>query len=127
VSKAEPTLATVKRLFAVSGNRCAFPTCTNPIVGLAGEPLGEICHIEAESARGPRYNPDQTDEQRRGFDNLILLCSIHHTTIDSDVNTYTVPWLQGTKRRHEARYPGSAEPFPRRWRRTKSARAFARR
>lgn len=58
----------VKRVFARSGNRCAFPGCTMPLVG--GETaLGEICHIAAASAQGPRYDAAHTDEQRNGIGN----------------------------------------------------------
>ena len=38
-----PTIATVKRLFAVSENCCAFPGCDAPLVDTAsGAILGEI-------------------------------------------------------------------------------------
>ena len=38
-----PTTPAVKRLFAVSGNRCTFPNCPLPLVDQAsGEDLGEI-------------------------------------------------------------------------------------
>ena len=68
-----PSTPAVKRLFAVSGNRCAFPNCPLPLVDQAsGEVLGEICHIQARSPNGLRYNGDQSDADRHGFDNLIL-------------------------------------------------------
>lgn len=92
--------AIIKRLFAHSGNQCAFPTCTTPIVE-SETVLGEICHIAAASAQGPRYNPAQTDEQRNGFDNLILLCPTHHTVIDADLEAYTVNRLKNMKASHE--------------------------
>jgi len=34
--------------------------------------VSEICHIEAASPGGQRYNSRQTDEQRRGYDNLVV-------------------------------------------------------
>ncbi|MBN1814368.1 MAG: hypothetical protein JXA14_21185, partial [Anaerolineae bacterium] len=106
-----PTQATVKRLFAVSGNRCAFPECPNPLIEPnTGSVSGEICHIEAQNANGPRYNPKQTDEERHSFSNLILMCPIHHKVIDDKPDTYTVVWLQDLKAGHEARYAGGREP-----------------
>jgi hypothetical protein len=48
----------------------------------------EICHIKAQSAGGPRYDPDQTDKERHGFDNLLLLCGDHHKVVDADPATY---------------------------------------
>jgi hypothetical protein len=91
----------IKRLFAHSGNRCAFPRCTAPIVD-GPTVLGEISHITAASSNGPRYDASQADEARNGFDNLILLCPNHHTVIDADLESYTVERLQKMKKEHEA-------------------------
>jgi hypothetical protein len=89
-----PTLATVKRLFATSGNRCAFPNCDVPIVDRSsGAVTGRIAHIAARSPNGPRFDPTQRDEQRHGFENLLLLCPLHHDVVDADVKAYTVARL----------------------------------
>jgi hypothetical protein len=102
-----PTDATIKRLFARSGNRCAFPRCTIEIVQ-DQTLIGEICHIKASRPGGPRYDPDQTTAQRHGYDNLILLCGTHHTVIDNDEEAYTVERLLKMKTDHEQR----AKPLP---------------
>ena len=108
---AGPSVATVKRLFAVSGNRCAFLDCTLPLVDEAsGKVTGRICHIKADSVGGPRYDPQQHNRERHGFANLVLMCPNHHDVIDSDVETYTVEKLLEIKALHEARYAGGAEP-----------------
>ncbi|MBO7747924.1 hypothetical protein I8J29_27405 [Paenibacillus sp. MWE-103] len=96
-----PTPSTVKMLFAVSSNQCSFPTCTNPLVD-GKKVTGRICHIKARSEGGPRYDPTQTNDERRGFDNLLLMCPIHHDIIDSDVDSYTVERLQEIKKKHES-------------------------
>jgi hypothetical protein len=102
-----PTDGTLKRLFARSGNRCAFPKCTVEIV--QGETLvGEVCHIKAARPGGPRYDADQTSADRHGYDNLILLCGTHHTVVDDDDETYTVERLIKMKTDHEQR----ATPIP---------------
>jgi len=107
---AGPSVATVKRLFAVSGNRCAFPGCAVPLVDEAsGKVTGRVCHIKADSPDGPRYNAGQSEEERHGFANLVLMCPLHHDVIDSDVEKYTVERLLEIKARHEARYAGGAE------------------
>jgi formylglycine-generating enzyme required for sulfatase activity len=103
-----PTTATIKRLFAVSGNQCAFPGCTASLV-IDDTVTGEICHIEAQNERGPRYNPNQPDEERHGFNNLLLLCGDHHKVIDADSETYTVERLHEIKASHEARHAGGPE------------------
>jgi len=108
---AGPSVANVKRLFAVSGNRCTFPGCAQPLVDEAsGRVTGRVCHIKAESPGGPRYDPEQSEEERHGFANLVLMCPLHHDVIDSDIEKYTMERLLEIKARHEARYAGGAEP-----------------
>ncbi|MGB7519699.1 MAG: LPO_1073/Vpar_1526 family protein, partial [Spirulinaceae cyanobacterium] len=46
------------------------------------------------------YNPNQDDEQRRSFENLILLCANHHIVTD-DMKEYSVAKLKEMKRVHE--------------------------
>lgn len=96
-----PTLVGVKRLFARSGNRCAFPDCGVPIVEDSGTVTGEICHIKAGSPGGPRYDPAQSEEERHDASNLILLCGRHHTLVDAEPDDYTVQKLTAFKRSHE--------------------------
>ncbi len=97
-----PTQNAVKRLFAKSGNRCAFPGCPQEIV--QGETIiGQICHISAQSPSGPRYDPQQSVAERHDFANLILLCANHHLLIDGEPDTYTVAALVEIKVAHEQR------------------------
>lgn len=99
----QPKLKTIKRLFAVSGNRCAFPGCIATLVdSSSGKVTGRICHIKAKKPGWARYDSKQTEEERNGFDNLILMCPIHHDVIDSDVDLYTVDYLHKIKSQHEA-------------------------
>jgi hypothetical protein len=104
-------LKTVKRLFAVSSNRCAFPACTNPIVEESGTVTGEIAHIRSASPNGPRHDPVQNTEERHGFANLILLCGRHHAIIDAEVEEYPVPRLERMKHEHETRGAIEISPF----------------
>ena len=97
----EPTRSTVKRLFALSKNACAFPGCDTPIVEKSGVVTGIICHIKARNRGGPRYDRKQTAEERHAFDNLVLMCSRHSKIIDSQPKTYTVELLQEMKELHE--------------------------
>lgn len=101
MSASEPTPATVKRLFALSKNQCAFPDCGVPIVEPSGVVTGIICHIKARNRGGPRYDAKQSDLQRHAFENLILLCSRHSKIIDSQPATYPVDRLVEMKARHE--------------------------
>ena len=98
----KPTEKTLRLLYAKSGNRCAFPNCPTPISD--GQTLlGEAAHIKAESPGGPRYDPSKSPEERRSFENLILLCRIHHKLVDSDPISYTVDRLKQMKIEHEAK------------------------
>lgn len=93
-----------KRLYAHSGNQCAFPNCSAPIFEEDGLYTAECCHIKAAKPGGPRYDASQTAEERNGVDNLMFMCSRHHTIVDADVETYTVEALQLIKREHEYRF-----------------------
>lgn len=97
--------ATVKRLHTLSGNQCAAPDCTRKLIAKDDETvISKICHIEAASEDGARCNPDMTDEERRHFDNLILLCDECHSIIDNKENEakYPVSLLKEWKKRHES-------------------------
>jgi len=97
----------VKRLFSLSGNRCAFPKCECAIAE-SGSLVGEICHIKADRPDGPRYDKTQTEDERQGFDNLILMCANHHKVVDDDTDAYTVERLRSMKLAHES----NVRPLP---------------
>ena len=54
-----PTLPTIKRLFAHSGNRCAFPKCTATLID-AETVVGKVCHIKGARSGSGRYDPQHT-------------------------------------------------------------------
>lgn len=97
-------LKTLKLLFAHSGNCCAFEGCYSPIFENDGTLTGECCHIESYSPNGPRFNKQQTDKERNGYDNLILMCARHHKIIDTHPEEYPVEKLKSLKKTHESRY-----------------------
>lgn len=98
-----PTQSTLNRLFALSGNVCAFADCGVQLVADDNSLVGQVCHIEAANSGGQRYNPKQTDDDRRSFDNLLLLCANHHI-ITNNVTIYTVEKLKAMKSKHEAKH-----------------------
>jgi len=108
MSRQSPTRSTIRALFAKSGNICAFPGCKHKIVEDDNLYVGEICHIEAAEPRGPRYNPSSVEEERRSYNNLLLLCHAHHRRIDSNVETYTVARLRQLKAEHESMVSGTS-------------------
>lgn len=98
---AEPARSTLKRLFARSVNACAFPGCTLPLFEESGTLTGTVCHIKARNPGGPRFDPQQTDRERHGYDNLILLCARHSKVIDADPAAFGAELLARLKAEHE--------------------------
>lgn len=92
-----------RKLYLRSGNQCAHPKCDNKLLEDDDVYAANICHIEAASIGGPRFNPLQTNEQRRSFDNLILLCPQCHKRTDN-VSKYDVEAMYKMKLTHEAKY-----------------------
>ena len=62
--------------------------------------IGDEAHIAAKEANGPRGDSPLAPEERDKFDNLILLCKVHHKLIDDQPNTYTVELLHQTRDEH---------------------------
>ena len=102
----EPGVTTVKTLFGLSNNVCAFrepetnlAACEERLVDPKWKQVNaSICHIRAARPGGPRYDITMTDEERGDFYNLILLCPNHHKLIDNlEPDRFTVQILQAMK------------------------------
>src|SRR5438067_1695875 len=84
-----------RKLFARSGNRCAFSDCRRLLTADGSPPdrtvvLGEMAHIVAERLQGPRGNSPMPLSERNRAENLVLLCNNHHQLVDSQPQTYAV-------------------------------------
>lgn len=102
-----PTIRVTKMLYLASGNRCAYPECGVFLMGSDGALHGEIAHIEGALPDSRRFNAGMTNEERRAYDNLLIICEYHHTTIDdpdTGENSWPVGRLQKLKKDHEAIY-----------------------
>src|SRR4051794_35242530 len=95
----KPTSETLREIFLKSGNLCAFPDCMNLMMDREGVFIGQVCHIEAAEDGGERFNEAMTNEERRSFPNLMLMCYEHHTVTNDEI-TYPVPTLQTMKANH---------------------------
>lgn len=102
VKRLQPKGEVLRELFLKSGNLCAFPGCSHLIMDPDGAFVGEMCHIEAAETEGERFNPAQTNEQRRELQNLVLLCHRHHVITD-DVVAFPVAKMRQLKNDHENR------------------------
>jgi len=103
---------TLKVLFAFSGNQCAHPDCSEPIVASQtkysdAKVIGHIAHIYAHSDGGPRSKPDLTEAERISPSNLLLLCPTHHGHVDGQHETYPATLLLDWKAKHERKYQNS--------------------
>jgi hypothetical protein len=96
---------THKMLWGRSGNRCAMPTCRRVLYEdetLTDDAalVGEEAHIVARSEDGPRGISPLTTDERDKYDNLVLMCSIHHKIIDDQPKEYPVAKLHQIKTEH---------------------------
>lgn len=103
VRRLQPTPETLRQLYLLSGNECAFLGCREPIIGDNGDFIGQICHIEGAMPGGERFNAAMTNEQRRAPSNLMLMCYRHHVETN-DVNAYSTERMREIKAEHEKRY-----------------------
>jgi hypothetical protein len=100
-----------KTLWGRSRHLCAFPQCRRQLTedqvdATTGETfqtvVGEEAHIYSPSPDGPRYDAKFPTSKLETYENRILLCSIHHTLIDSEKGrAYDPETLLAMKRRHE--------------------------
>ena len=100
MARLAPKTDVLRALFARSGNQCAFPGCTQPLINGKNKFIAQDCHIEAASEGGERYNPKRDDAHRRSYENLVIFCYPHHIETD-DVDDYSVERLLKIKREHE--------------------------
>jgi hypothetical protein len=94
----------IKKLWGLAAGRCSFPNCHQNCVLFLNpkDPtvIGEMAHIIAKSPDGPRGKTN--DKNNNTYENLILLCPSHHTSIDKAVEgTYTIEMIQEWKKDHE--------------------------
>lgn len=106
MSRLSPKLETLRALFAKSGNQCAFPNCYHFLINKKNKFIAQVCHIEGANKEGERYNENINDEERRSFDNLLILCYAHHIETN-DIVEYTVEKLKELKYKHEKSFDNS--------------------
>ena len=96
------------RLFALSGNQCAFPGCTNAVtdqVAPGEQPvtLAQRAHIVGVGRQGPRSRAAPLSDDIDAVENLLLLCGEHHRIVDNNPRIYSVEVLAKYKADHEAK------------------------
>ena len=63
------TNSDLKKLWGRSGNICSFPGCGFELARekKAKRVIGEEAHIKGEKPTAPRYDPNQTQEERESY------------------------------------------------------------
>jgi len=103
VKRLTPTGETLRELYLKCGNLCAFPGCSEIMINSEGEFIGQLCHIEAAEIGGPRFNKNMSNEDRRQFSNLMLMCYPHHK-ITHNEETYSTDQMKRMKQQHELKF-----------------------
>lgn len=98
---------TLKLLWGRAAGRCAIPECRVELFADATDydpivVIGEIAHVAAAGAQGPRADPSMSDADKNDYDNLILLCQNCHGRIDGQPQFNSVERLRDIKHAHEA-------------------------
>jgi hypothetical protein len=96
------TEATKRKICDRVGSRCANPDCGAATRGpqSGGESsvnLGDAAHINAAAPNGPRYDPEQTEDERRSQANGIWLCGNCAKLVDRDVARFSAELLRHWK------------------------------
>lgn len=98
MSTRKPSDPTIKRLFADSKGFCA--ECNEELF-TTGSNIAQMCHIEAFSSKGPRFNKAlKIDKKENEYENIIVLCSNCHIIIDTKGNEekFDVAYLRRLKK-----------------------------
>ena len=85
---------------------CSNPDCRNNTIGPHSYPAkslstGIASHICAAAQGGPRYDPNQTTEERQNIANGVWLCATCSPLVDRDVKLYPAELLRKWRREHE--------------------------
>jgi hypothetical protein len=89
-----------------AGYLCSNPDCRRPTAGPHSDPkkaliTGEAAHICAAAIGGPRYDANQTPEQRKAITNAIWLCGDCNKKVDTDWKLWPAEKLHAMKEQHE--------------------------
>lgn len=104
---------TRKLLWGLAGARCSYCQCSlvmNATDNDAESIVGDECHIHARHERGPRRNASLSEDGVDDYENLILLCKVHHKLVDDQPEKYTADYLKVLKAKHESWVNSELQP-----------------
>jgi hypothetical protein len=93
----------IKKLWGLAAGRCSKPGCDEQCIKFLTPSdamvIGEMAHVIARKADGPRGIPGGGDDT---YENLILLCPTHHREVDKAPEyAYPATLLLEWKKHHE--------------------------
>lgn len=96
------------KLWVLSGGRCEFLSCNEPVwrdgLTFQEDNFAHMAHIVADSPMGPRGDKELSPEMAKDFDNLMLVCLTHSKLIDgTNRGSYSIEELLKHKKDHEDR------------------------
>lgn len=78
-----PNVTTIKILFALSCNTCAYHGCEETLTDPKWQKVkADVAHICGLNPGSARHDPAMSDEDKNSYENLILICPNHHRQID---------------------------------------------
>jgi hypothetical protein len=96
--------ADISLLWGKAAGHCSFPGCNEDcsiyLKKTGHTTIGEMAHVIARSTSGPRGGTSAGEDK---YENLILLCPNHHTTVDKAPDDFPVEMLLRWKTEHEER------------------------
>lgn len=98
----------VKKTLSIrAAHFCSAPHCLKLTAGPHSDPnrgltTGHAAHIHAAALNGPRYNPNQTSDQRKAITNGLWLCRECGDIVDKDNSPHSADLLRRWKADHEA-------------------------
>ncbi len=109
--------AVVRTLGTRAAYICSNPNCRKLTAGPHSDPAkhvitGEAAHICAAAPGGPRYDSQQTPEERKSASNGIWLCAVCSKKVDTDWAAWPASELLKMKAEHE-RWVDGQEMIPR--------------
>lgn len=100
----------LKKLWGKAAGRCSYPGCPTNCIEFfekSGDSvLGEMAHVIPQGKAGPRATGTKGPDT---YENLILLCPTHHTTVDKAPNDFPAELLHRWKTDHEENIRKSLE------------------
>lgn len=97
----------VKKVIAErAGHHCSRPECRRPTIGPHSDPTkststGVVAHIRAAKPGGPRFDRNQTHEDRKSIGNAIWLCHGCSDLVDKNEDKYPPELLTAWTREQE--------------------------